>query len=442
MALLQEISVPLLAVNDTSLTVVEIPFSSGANVKKGDVIMVFETSKTTYDVGAPEEGYIQYLCETDHDYEVNEVVARIYSEPAEAQVPPDGKPTLAKVLPTRISAPLPTVALPFWEGETLFSREASRLIESSGIDKSIFAGKDFVSAAEVTAAISPATSLIPPSPATAGRARAARDEPSLPVDPTRAILERLSSAKRREIEYLAEVQSTGLTSTVNTFVDTDGIFTHINPALQYLKDSLLPVILYESSRLLADYPLLNAYSTGDGVARYQEITPGFAIDIDKGLKVLKIARAAEKSIGEIERDILRLSGSYLDDSLQLEDLTDITFTITDLSAEGVAFFRPLVNKMNSSILGVSAIDGKMQRCILSLSFDHRVTEGKLAARFLKDLKERLESYRPADFAPHKNIACFKCYKTLKEDLGGAGFVRCVTPEGKDGYICQTCLKGF
>src|SRR5258708_33999096 len=88
MALLQEISVPLLAVNDTSLTVVEIAFSNGAKVKKGDLIMVFETSKTTYDVEAPEEGYIQYLCETDEDYAVNEIVARIYSEAAEAHTAP------------------------------------------------------------------------------------------------------------------------------------------------------------------------------------------------------------------------------------------------------------------------------------------------------------------------------------------------------------------
>ncbi len=57
MALLQEILVPLLAVNDTTLTVVEIPFSNGAKVKKGDLIMVFETSKTTYDVEA-QEGWL------------------------------------------------------------------------------------------------------------------------------------------------------------------------------------------------------------------------------------------------------------------------------------------------------------------------------------------------------------------------------------------------
>jgi len=444
MALLQEILVPLLAVNDTSLTVVEIVSPNGEKVKKGDLIMVFETSKTTYDVVAPEEGYIQYLCETDHDYEVNEVVARIYSEAAEA----------ATALSRPVNSPAPHFAapeaavdfapiampgsLPFWEGETLFSNEASRLIESSGLDRSAFAGKDFVSTADVAA-------LLQPVRATTGQDHVrttATTRPLLPVDPAKAIVERLSSGKRREIEYLEEVQSTGLTSTVNSFMETAGIFTHINPSLKYLKDSLLPVIIYEASRLLTDYHLLNAYFTGDAVALYKEVNTGFAIDIDKGLKVLKIPRSEQKSVGEIEQAILDLSGRYLDDTLQLEDLTDITFTITDLSAEGVAFFRPLINKMNSAILGVSAIDEKWQRCTLSLTFDHRVTEGKVAARFLRELKERLESYRPKLYTGFENITCFKCHKTLKEDLGDTGFARCITPEGKEGYICQSCLKGF
>jgi pyruvate dehydrogenase E2 component (dihydrolipoamide acetyltransferase) len=216
----------------------------------------------------------------------------------------------------------------------------------------------------------------------------------------------------------------------------------LNRSFQYLRDTLLPVIIYESSRLLTDYPLLNAYFTGDGTAIYKEVNPGFAIDIDKGLKVLKVAGAGQMTMATIEAEILRLSGDYLDDRVQVEQLSDITFTITDLSAEGVAFFQPLVNKMNSAILGVSAIDTKLQRCMLSLTFDHRVTEGKTVARFLNELKQRIESYRPSAGAKRPDIACFKCFKTLDEDLGGAGFVHCVTPEGKDGYICQSCLKGF
>ncbi len=52
MALLKEIPVPLLAVNDTTLSVVELPFATGSKVKKGEVILVLETSKTSYDVEA------------------------------------------------------------------------------------------------------------------------------------------------------------------------------------------------------------------------------------------------------------------------------------------------------------------------------------------------------------------------------------------------------
>src|SRR6185312_13404910 len=418
----------------TTLTVVELTLAAGTKVKKGDLIMVFETSKTTYDVEAPAEGYIQYLCEPDRDYEVNEVVARIYSEAAEAleaAAKPEKRPVAASAVPS------PATPME-WDGDTVFSHAAETLLTSAGLDKSHFRGRDFVTAADVQRMLQPGGQV---GPAVPGPAADPAKRPAA-VDPAKAILQRLSSGKRREIEYLADVQSTGLTSTVNAFVETAGIFTHLYPAMRYLKDSLLPVIVYESARLLADYPLLNAWFNGDGVATYNDVNPGFAIDIDKGLKVVKIAGAGGKTIGQIEDDILQLSGRYLDDTLALEDLTDISFTITDLSAEGVSFFRPLINKMNSAILGISAIDPRLERCTLSLSFDHRVTEGKLAARFLKELKDRIESYRPAGYAPHRDISCFKCLKSLSEDLGGAGFVRCVTPAGTDGYICQACLKGF
>ncbi|HVW61763.1 MAG TPA: 2-oxo acid dehydrogenase subunit E2 [Puia sp.] len=459
MALLQEIQVPLLAVNDTSLTVVEINFTGGSQVKKGDIIMVFETSKTSYDVEAAADGYIQYLCEQDRDYEVNTVVARIYSEAAEAErtaapVAGGGRslngasvagtavaPAVRSTASVRDFA-LPAQGTPHWEGETLFSREAARLMTEAGIAPTAFAGRDLVTAKDVQALLQPASGTGASAPV-AATAKSTPVRAALPVDAQKVIVDKLSSGKKREIEYLGDIQSTGLTSTINTFVDVNGIFTHINRGLKHLKDSLLPVIIYESARLLADYPLLNAYFTGDAIARYRDVNPGFAIDIDKGLKVLKIAGAGQLAIPDIEGEILRLSGSYLDDTLEIGDLTDITFTITDLSSEGVAFFRPLVNKMNSSILGISAIDGKLQRCTLSLTFDHRVTEGKQAAQFLKELKDRLESYRAVDTrSVLRDVACFKCLKTIREDLSGVGFARCITPEGKDGYICQSCLKGF
>ena len=195
MALLQEIAVPLLAVNDTSLTVVEMNFVNGQFVKKGDHIMVFETSKTTYDVQAEADGYVQYLCELDKDYEVNEIVAKIFSEENEVEkiktIPVINSTVTKQETVFQESAPV-------WEGETLYSSEAVRLIESSGIDKSIFNKKDFVSRNDVADFLGIAKKE--PQKVTVQKNQTETKKKNvLPVDAAKTIIEKLSSNKKREI---------------------------------------------------------------------------------------------------------------------------------------------------------------------------------------------------------------------------------------------------
>ena len=145
MALIQQITVPLLAVNDTSLTAVDLAFTTGQPVKKGDIILVFETSKTTFEVEAEANGFVQYLCEAGRDYQVNQVVAKIFSSEAEIAKEP--------VSIKQENAPQPVVAtqrvVANWAGDTLFSLEAINLIESLHLDKSVFKGRDFVSRRDV-----------------------------------------------------------------------------------------------------------------------------------------------------------------------------------------------------------------------------------------------------------------------------------------------------
>jgi pyruvate/2-oxoglutarate dehydrogenase complex dihydrolipoamide acyltransferase (E2) component len=401
--------------------------------------MVFETSKTTYDVEAEADGYIWFFCEVGNDYEVNAVVAKIADELSELEIAPQAKLVIKDAAQNgRTHAAAAGIK---WEGETIFSAAASRLIASSGADPLLFKGKDFVDKTDVEEVLGIKPKQILQQAATAA-VPVAKTKPVQPVDHTKVIAERLSSGKKREIEYLSDIQSAGLTSTINTFIETGGIFINVNPSFKYLKNSLLPLLLYETARLLKKYPLLNAYFAGDQVAVYKEVNIGFAVDIDKGLKVLKIPAADKMELSAIEEAIMDLSGKYLDDKLDITDLTDISFTITDLSAEGVTFFRPLINTMNSAILGVSSIDEQLNRCMLSITFDHRVTEGKTVARFLKELKERMESYRPGEIYKTKIITCFKCDTTLEDDLTDVGFAACIKPDGQTGYICQRCFKGF
>lgn len=425
--ILQEIKVPLISVNDDSLTVIEKNFSTGDKVNRGEVILIFESSKIAYDVESESDGYIQYLCEVGNDYDVNEVVARILETPTEIQE------TLKNNVAENNESTI--VKNTGWNGKTLFSEQALLLMKENAIHDNAFAGKDFVNTNDVKSfmGLNSDKDLQKPS------AKNQLQKQLFVPDASKVTIEKLSAGKRREIQYLSSVQADGLTSTVNTFIETDGIFVHLNQSMKALKNSLLPVTVYEISRLLKKYRELNACFSVDAISYYKDVQIGFAIDIDKGLKVLKIPTDSNETIGKVEEAILDLSEKYLDDLLLPENLNDITFTITDLSAENTAFFRPLVNSMNSAILAISSIDKKLNRCIFSVTFDHRVTEGKLVARFLKELKDRLESYRSKQL---DKVTCFKCLKTLEEDLSDVGFTYCITPKGEQAYICQSCLKGF
>jgi pyruvate/2-oxoglutarate dehydrogenase complex dihydrolipoamide acyltransferase (E2) component len=425
--ILQEIKVPLISVNDTSLTVIELNFAAGEKIKPGDIILIFESSKIAYDVEAETDGYIQYLCETGNDYDVNEVVALIWDTQPEIEKP--ANPSLKKEKPGLLVKNK-------WNGKTVFSEVALQLMKEKGIAENAFAGRDFINAKDVKSF--PGLAPVKDHPKHLSDNSFNQGKKIVP-ELSNVVVEKLSANKKREIQYLTAVQEDGLTSTINTFIETDGIFVNMNKALKALKDSLLPVTVFEISRLLKKYRELNACYSGDSITYYRETNLGFAIDIEKGLKVLKIPESLTETLSKVEDAILDLSGRYLDDSLMSDDLNGITFTITDLSAESVAFFRPLINSMNSAILGISSIDEKLNRCIFSLTFDHRVTEGKLVARFLKELKDRLESYRSKQL---DQVVCFKCRKTLEDDLSDVGFTHCITPGGEQAYICQTCLKGF
>lgn len=420
MAIMQSIKVPLASVNDTELTVQELPFKNGDKVEKGAIVLIFETSKTAYEVASESEGYIYYYCTVGQDYPVGEEIAIITSTKDE----PVNERKANVVTADNKSA---------FDGETVFSNAALTLMLEKNLNKSDFSGKDFVSIHDVQMKLGIKSKPLP----TVNKKAA-----EFVVDESKVTVEKISSYKKKEIEYLSSVQSAGLISAVNSTIELEGVFDNLNPKFKIFKNSLLPVAIYEVARLLKSYRLLNAYYTGDSIAYYNTVNIGFAVDLGKGLKVVKVESADQKSISEIETCMMELSEKYMDDKLSVSDLTDITFTITDLSNDGVAFFHPLVNMMNSAILGISSTDAKLNRSIFTLSFDHRVTEGKLAATFLNELKLRIESFALDKAYRKSGLSCFKCFKTLEEDLSGVGFSRCITPSGEDALICQSCLKGF
>ncbi len=164
----------------------------------------------------------------------------------------------------------------------------------------------------------------------------------------------------------------------------------------------LPFIMKACSIALKKFPYLNASideATNEIVVKqYQNI--GIAVDTSYGLVVPNIKKADHKSIMELAKEMYELSEKARARELTIEEMQGGTFTITNMGTIGGTYATPIVNWPECAILGVGRIrdvakpiNGKIEiRKILplSLSFDHRIVDGAMAARFVSEVIKHLE----------------------------------------------------
>ena len=180
-------------------------------------------------------------------------------------------------------------------------------------------------------------------------------------------------------------------------------------ASQGTKLSFLPFIVKATAAALVKFPQMNATldeAAGEIIQRgHRHI--GLATATDVGLIVPVVRDADRLSIAELAAEIERLAGLTRAGKVAREELTGSTFTITSLGALGGLMATPIINHPEIAILGVHKIskrpavrgDSIVIRDLmnLSISVDHRVTDGYDAARFVAEIKAALES--PASLYP-------------------------------------------
>jgi pyruvate dehydrogenase E2 component (dihydrolipoamide acetyltransferase) len=170
-----------------------------------------------------------------------------------------------------------------------------------------------------------------------------------------------------------------------------------------VKLTYLPFIVKASVAALKEMPILNASideAKGEIVIKkYYNI--GIATATDEGLIVPVIKDADRKSLLEIAMEIERLAKAAREGKVALSDLQGGTFTITSLGALGGLFATPVINYPEVAILGIHEIKKRpvvrdnqiVIRDIMyvSLSFDHRLIDGDVGARFCKKIISYLEN---------------------------------------------------
>ncbi|KPZ63199.1 Dihydrolipoyllysine-residue acetyltransferase component of pyruvate dehydrogenase complex [Pseudoalteromonas sp. P1-16-1b] len=172
-----------------------------------------------------------------------------------------------------------------------------------------------------------------------------------------------------------------------------------------VKITPLVFVMKAAAKALAEFPTFNSSLSEDGESLILKkyINIGVAVDTPNGLVVPVFKDVDKKGIIELSRELMEVSVKARDGKLSSSDMQGGCFTISSLGGIGGTAFTPIVNAPEVAILGVSKSEMKPKwngkefepklMVPLSMSYDHRVIDGALAARFTVTLASYMSDIR-------------------------------------------------
>jgi pyruvate dehydrogenase E2 component (dihydrolipoamide acetyltransferase) len=259
-------------------------------------------------------------------------------------------------------------------------------------------------AAAAASAAEPAQAAQPTAPA------AAATTPS----PLRGKTEPMSRLRKVIAKRMVESLQTSAQLTTVVEVDVTSISRLRDSAKEEfasregVKLSFMPFFAKAAIDALKQHPSLNAaIDTEKGeVTYYDRENLAIAVDTDRGLLTPVIKEAGDLSIAGLARKIADVAERTRTNKITPDELSGGTFTLTNTGSRGALFDTPIINQPQVAILGTGAVvkrpvvidDANLgetiavrQMVYLALTYDHRLVDGADAARFLSDVKARLEA---------------------------------------------------
>jgi pyruvate dehydrogenase E2 component (dihydrolipoamide acetyltransferase) len=172
-----------------------------------------------------------------------------------------------------------------------------------------------------------------------------------------------------------------------------------------LKITPLVFVMKAVAKALEKYPAFNSSLSDDGESLILKkfINLGIAVETPNGLVVPVIKDVNKKGIEQLSQELIEISGKAREGKLKATDMQGGTFTISSLGGIGGTAFTPIVNAPEVAILGVSKSEMKPKwngsdfeprlMVPLSLSYDHRVIDGAVGARFSTEVAANLTDLR-------------------------------------------------
>ena len=372
----------------------------GDSVQAGDVVAEIEADKATVEIEAPASGLLSAQAAGPGDELVEGATIGMITAAGEATAPatPDPVPVVneEKVSP----APTPTADLPAAGARLPTGVRASplarKLAAERGIDISRVSGSG-IGGRIVRADVE---SYQAAGPASTAPVATGPDYEDLPLGRMRQrIGEGTARSKREAPHFYVTVEVN-----VESLLALRAQWNDSQPPAQKL--SVNDLLVKAAALALRDFPNLNTHYVDGQLRRYQRRNIGISVALEGGGLINVVARDAdERSIGELAEAnremIMRARGGRIRPS----DIQGATFTISNLGPYGVLEFSAIIDTPQAAILAVSSAQrvaivredsslGVGTRMRMTISVDHRVSDGAEAARYMQQLRQLLESPLP------------------------------------------------
>jgi pyruvate dehydrogenase E2 component (dihydrolipoamide acetyltransferase) len=404
--------------------------TNGEKVEKGEPILVMETDKIAIDVEAPVSGILQGICaQAGEQLPIGTVIAYILA-PGET-LPDDGTP---KKEPAKLQDH------PLFEGITPVARKMATAgkVDVSKVKGTGAGGR--ITKQDVEAAIQASTEVAPDRNKVNATPKARKLARQMEIDLSQVggsgpsgriqaedVMAFSSSAKQTgrtsEISRdewiplvgirrtIAERMTTSYQSaphiTFTTRVDMTGFeaaraqLTAEAEANNGGRVSLTALMIKLLALTLCEHPFLNSTLKDDQIILRGDINISVAVALPKGLIAPVVKNADQKNLRQITTEVDDLVLRAREGKLNPGDVKGGTFSLSNLGPFGIEQFTAIIYPGQAGILAVGSmqpevipVDGEPQiRPILhmTLSVDHRIVDGAIAAQFMADLKSKLEA---------------------------------------------------
>jgi len=402
----KEVRLPQLGQTMEEGTIVGCMVKVGDEVKKGDVIFEIETDKATLEMESPADGFVKYiLAEVEQTLPVGDVLMVLGEKDEEipqsfidslksTTTAPAGEAPAAAEAAAAVAAAEPAKPeLTKSAGKIKASPRSKKLAEELGVNLAAVTGTGpggRITEEDVrkAAALKPAGAAVAAPEVKLGE--------TIPLNRIQKITAQKMLQSKREIPcfYLT------VKADVTDIVELRTKLNKTSPSKGRIKISYNDFIMRAVAIGLEKFPIMTGQLAGDTIRLAEAIGIGLAITVPGGLVAPIVKDVNKKDVTRIARDSKALVEKARSNKLALTDLEGGCITVSNLGAFGVDSFIPIVVPGQCSILGIGQIT---ETCVpdngniitrklmnMTLSVDHKVTNGAYAAQFLDFVRKLLE----------------------------------------------------